>query len=119
MSGKAFSQSVSTILGPPSGPRIVETYGTRGASAGWSRFQRSLSSASRRRSGNEGAEKTSAAIPNFSARSPWAERTRFRVGPEPTSRTRWAFRPTSYTHLRAHETRHELVCRLLLEKKKK
>src|SRR5450756_2840273 len=27
----------------------------------------------------------------------------------------WA---VSYTHLRAHETRHELVCRLLLEKKK-
>ena len=25
----------------------------------------------------------------------------------------------SYTHLRAHETRHDLVCRLLLEKKKK
>src|SRR5450756_3078454 len=25
----------------------------------------------------------------------------------------------SYTHLRAHETRHELVCRLLLEKKKR
>src|SRR5450756_3043190 len=32
-----------------------------------------------------------------------------------------AFRrlPVSYTHLRAHETRHDLVCRLLLEKKKK
>src|SRR5450756_2810493 len=28
------------------------------------------------------------------------------------------FRPVSYTHLRAHETRHDLVCRLLLEKKK-
>src|SRR5450756_2015271 len=28
---------------------------------------------------------------------------------------RWA---VSYTHLRAHETRHDLVCRLLLEKKK-
>src|SRR5450756_2836525 len=28
-------------------------------------------------------------------------------------------RPVSYTHLRAHETRHDLVCRLLLEKKKK
>src|SRR5450756_2646159 len=27
--------------------------------------------------------------------------------------------PVSYTHLRAHETRHELVCRLLLEKKKR
>src|SRR5450759_4911699 len=27
-------------------------------------------------------------------------------------------RPVSYTHLRAHETRHERVCRLLLEKKK-
>ena len=24
----------------------------------------------------------------------------------------------SYTHLRAHETRHDVVCRLLLEKKK-
>src|SRR5450756_1871531 len=28
-------------------------------------------------------------------------------------------RDISYTHLRAHETRHDLVCRLLLEKKKK
>src|SRR5665648_701807 len=27
------------------------------------------------------------------------------------------FNPVSYTHLRAHETRHDLVCRLLLEKK--
>ena len=30
-----------------------------------------------------------------------------------------AFYAVSYTHLRAHETRHDLVCRLLLEKKKK
>src|SRR5450756_2387373 len=29
-----------------------------------------------------------------------------------------ARRAVSYTHLRAHETRHDLVCRLLLEKKK-
>ena len=28
------------------------------------------------------------------------------------------FAPVSYTHLRAHETRSNLVCRLLLEKKK-
>src|SRR5665648_1121067 len=28
-------------------------------------------------------------------------------------------RTVSYTHLRAHETRHDIVCRLLLEKKKK
>src|SRR5678815_5927959 len=28
-------------------------------------------------------------------------------------------RPVSYTHLRAHETPEHLVCRLLLEKKKK
>src|SRR5450756_2878588 len=27
--------------------------------------------------------------------------------------------PVSYTHLRAHETRHDLVCRLLLDKKNK
>src|SRR5450756_2677333 len=33
--------------------------------------------------------------------------------------SRRALRPVSYTHLRAHETRHDLVCRLLLEKKKK
>ena len=26
-------------------------------------------------------------------------------------------KPVSYTHLRAHETREDLVCRLLLEKK--
>src|SRR5450756_3238091 len=30
-----------------------------------------------------------------------------------------AIHAVSYTHLRAHETRHDLVCRLLLEKKKK
>ena len=28
------------------------------------------------------------------------------------------YMPVSYTHLRAHETREDLVCRLLLEKKK-
>src|SRR5450756_3213596 len=33
-----------------------------------------------------------------------------------SSSGRWS-RPVSYTHLRAHETRHDLVCRLLLEKK--
>src|SRR5450756_2682208 len=33
--------------------------------------------------------------------------------------TRAALYAVSYTHLRAHETRHDLVCRLLLEKKKK
>eukprot|EP00825_Cyclidium_porcatum_P004222 TRINITY_DN11964_c0_g1_i1.p2 TRINITY_DN11964_c0_g1~~TRINITY_DN11964_c0_g1_i1.p2 ORF type:complete len:108 (-),score=27.23 TRINITY_DN11964_c0_g1_i1:6-329(-) len=34
-------------------------------------------------------------------------------------RQRYQSHPVSYTHLRAHETRHDLVCRLLLEKKKK
>ena len=29
------------------------------------------------------------------------------------------YMPVSYTHLRAHETVLDLVCRLLLEKKKK
>ena len=29
------------------------------------------------------------------------------------------YNPVSYTHLRAHETKANLVCRLLLEKKKK
>ena len=31
----------------------------------------------------------------------------------------WAIIAVSYTHLRAHETKANLVCRLLLEKKKK
>src|SRR5450756_3203520 len=35
-------------------------------------------------------------------------------GPQPVSPHLEA---VSYTHLRAHETRHDLVCRLLLEKK--
>mgnify|MGYP003381612615 CR=1 FL=1 len=30
----------------------------------------------------------------------------------------WGYMPVSYTHLRAHETVLDLVCRLLLEKKK-
>src|SRR5450759_1822553 len=42
--------------------------------------------------------------------------TIFSVG---QGRTKRSFTiPVSYTHLRAHETRHDLVCRLLLEKKK-
>src|SRR5450756_3069902 len=36
----------------------------------------------------------------------------------PWTRT-YRYASVSYTHLRAHETRHDLVCRLLLEKKKK
>src|SRR5450759_1555975 len=34
------------------------------------------------------------------------------------SKTSNGYTAVSYTHLRAHETRHDLVCRLLLEKKK-
>src|SRR5450759_4376452 len=32
----------------------------------------------------------------------------------PESYCEASYRPVSYTHLRAHETRHDLVCRLLL-----
>src|SRR5664280_2785260 len=39
--------------------------------------------------------------------------------PEALSQARLLFTPVSYTHLRAHETVLDLVCRLLLEKKKK
>ena len=55
----------------------------------------------------------------------WAERDRFvlskghcTVALYPTLAMRGFF-PVSYTHLRAHETGRNLVCRLLLEKKKK
>src|SRR5450756_134587 len=37
-------------------------------------------------------------------------------GAPSTASTMLAPRAVSYTHLRAHETRHDLVCRLLLEK---
>src|SRR5450759_5595381 len=43
----------------------------------------------------------------------------FTNGREPTTSVLSPFWTVSYTHLRAHETRHDLVCRLLLEKKKK
>eukprot|EP00658_Telonema_sp_P-2_P047988 TRINITY_DN36528_c0_g1_i1.p1 TRINITY_DN36528_c0_g1~~TRINITY_DN36528_c0_g1_i1.p1 ORF type:complete len:273 (+),score=46.38 TRINITY_DN36528_c0_g1_i1:157-975(+) len=39
--------------------------------------------------------------------------------PDPTAAPTTAPTPVSYTHLRAHETPEHLVCRLLLEKKKK
>src|SRR5450756_2749843 len=49
------------------------------------------------------------------ARAPGTRRPRERL-PERRERHHG---PVSYTHLRAHETRHDLVCRLLLEKKNK
>src|SRR5665213_4469231 len=43
-----------------------------------------------------------------------------RVAPQEVRQERPAgWRPVSYTHLRAHETGRNLVCRLLLEKKKR
>src|SRR5678809_1671090 len=39
--------------------------------------------------------------------------------PLPYTSVRTGYVPVSYTHLRAHETGRNLVCRLLLEKKKK
>eukprot|EP00658_Telonema_sp_P-2_P075701 TRINITY_DN65394_c0_g1_i1.p1 TRINITY_DN65394_c0_g1~~TRINITY_DN65394_c0_g1_i1.p1 ORF type:complete len:127 (+),score=19.08 TRINITY_DN65394_c0_g1_i1:95-475(+) len=48
----------------------------------------------------------------------WANQS----GPKANYSTRDFYRPytpVSYTHLRAHETPEHLVCRLLLEKKKK
>src|SRR5450756_2930565 len=39
-------------------------------------------------------------------------------GPDHDTRNVQSLQAVSYTHLRAHETRHDLVCRLLLEKKK-
>src|SRR5450759_781878 len=44
----------------------------------------------------------------------WGAPVRVRTSRCPAS---WTARTVSYTHLRAHETRHDLVCRLLLEKK--
>src|SRR5450756_3125596 len=41
------------------------------------------------------------------------------VAAEESLERKYRLEPGSYTHLRAHETRHDLVCRLLLEKKKK
>ena len=40
-----------------------------------------------------------------------------KIGMQPLRQRRWQT-PVSYTHLRAHETVLDLVCRLLLEKKK-
>ena len=45
--------------------------------------------------------------------APWV------IAKDETKKARLATVPVSYTHLRAHETGRNLVCRLLLEKKKK
>src|SRR5665648_1167127 len=50
-------------------------------------------------------------VEEFSLQSPWPPLEEQEMARRST--------PVSYTHLRAHETRHDLVCRLLLEKKKK
>src|SRR5450756_1220171 len=55
--------------------------------------------------------------PSFIQRS--SERLRWLSEIENPPSTDATPRTVSYTHLRAHETRHDLVCRLLLEKKKK
>ena len=62
-------------------------------------------------------------IDHFLAGTGWGTASRAVLGQDAS--TRRYFRLTqadgqttvSYTHLRAHETREELVCRLLLEKK--
>src|SRR5450756_1940406 len=41
---------------------------------------------------------------------------RTRLAPKLITRAALSGASVSYTHLRAHETRHDLVCRLLLEK---
>src|SRR5665648_776884 len=46
---------------------------------------------------------------------PWPSRRTCRRTPDRTTAS--GRTSVSYTHLRAHETRHDLVCRLLLEKK--
>src|SRR5204862_496198 len=90
-SRRSLAAPVAAMSGPPSGPRTVETYGTRGVSAGWRRFQRSAARASRRSNGNEGTEKTSAAMPKRSARRAWAATAWGRIEPDPSSLARWAF----------------------------
>src|SRR5450756_2900316 len=52
-------------------------------------------------------------------RDQWALRDQLRSDNRRRGFLRRVHSPVSYTHLRAHETRHDLVCRLLLEKKKK
>ena len=52
-------------------------------------------------------------------RSKIAKKIKIRRVPKIIFRFDESIESVSYTHLRAHETRHDLVCRLLLEKKKK
>src|SRR5450756_134156 len=58
------------------------------------------------------------APPGISSTSPMYMTTPLFVSWPPTRHLLPTSMPVSYTHLRAHETRHDLVCRLLLEKKK-
>src|SRR5660398_318324 len=53
-------------------------------------------------------------LPGRGSRRSWADWP----GVHPPNREEEDSGPVSYTHLRAHETKANLVCRLLLEKKK-
>src|SRR5450756_2778712 len=52
---------------------------------------------------------------NFAQTLKMASRSRERCCSAVYCRETYASSSVSYTHLRAHETRHDLVCRLLLE----
>src|SRR5678815_2825537 len=49
----------------------------------------------------------------------WGKAPSSPIGDRINAATKYVVTPVSYTHLRAHETPEHLVCRLLLEKKKK
>src|SRR5450756_2687049 len=66
--------------------------------------------------GGERTLRADSARPAARGVGPCGQRDRSAGGADLYVRVREA---VSYTHLRAHETRHDLVCRLLLEKKKK
>src|SRR5450756_3020933 len=68
----------------------------------------------KRSSGPMGAATLAIRLPRLSAANPPPRISR--GNPEDLGSGRYGTEPVSYTHLRAHETRHDLVCRLLLEK---
>ena len=55
---------------------------------------------------------------NFEADEPLVEIETDKITVEVPAPHAGSLKAVSYTHLRAHETREDLVCRLLLEKKK-
>src|SRR5450756_1722587 len=102
------SLSRTGLSDPPDACTRATTTSVCGSGAKWTRAERK---SSRRTARSSRRDHTRGVANRAAAR----QSRRLFTRSQNSLTVRTASRPVSYTHLRAHETRHDLVCRLLLE----